>query len=50
MLAIVDADEPPLRAFLGAAPLGIAKADHESRLAAWEAWQDNAVAAQGTGS
>ena len=48
VLALVDADEPPLRAFLGEAPLAIAKADYESRLATWEAWQDNAVAAQGT--
>ena len=47
VLAIVDADEPPLRAFLGEAPLGIAKADYESRLASWEEWQHNAVLAQG---
>jgi len=47
VLAIVDADEPPLRAFLGSAPLGIAKADYESRLATWEAWQHNAELAQG---
>ncbi|WP_139978417.1 SDR family oxidoreductase [Nocardioides litoris] len=47
VLRLVDADEPPLRAFLGEAPLGIARADYESRLAEWEAWQDNAVAAQG---
>jgi NAD(P)-dependent dehydrogenase (short-subunit alcohol dehydrogenase family) len=47
VLRIVDAEEPPLRAFLGEAPLAIAKADYASRLEAWEAWQDNAVAAQG---
>lgn len=47
VLAIVDADEPPLRAFLGTAPLGIAKADYEQRLATWEAWQHKAEAAQG---
>ena len=47
VLAIVDADEPPLRAFLGSAPLGIAKADYESRLASWEQWQGNAELAQG---
>ncbi|WP_134738936.1 SDR family oxidoreductase [Nocardioides sp. 503] len=47
VLRIVDADEPPLRAFLGSAPLGIATADYESRLATWRAWQDNAELAQG---
>ena len=47
VLAIVDAAEPPLRAFLGSAPLGIAKADYESRLATWEQWQHNAELAQG---
>ena len=47
VLKIVDSDEPPLRAFLGEAPLAIAKADYAARLEAWEAWQDNAVAAQG---
>ncbi|MFB9311907.1 SDR family oxidoreductase [Nocardioides plantarum] len=47
VLRIVDAEEPPLRAFLGSAPLGIAKADYESRLATWEQWQDNAELAQG---
>ncbi|GEP37293.1 short-chain dehydrogenase/reductase [Nocardioides psychrotolerans] len=47
VLHVVDADEPPLRAFLGTAPLGIAQADYASRLASWEAWQDNAELAQG---
>jgi NAD(P)-dependent dehydrogenase (short-subunit alcohol dehydrogenase family) len=47
VLAIVDAEEPPLRAFLGSAPLGIAKADYASRLATWEQWQHNAELAQG---
>ena len=47
VLAIVDAANPPLRAFLGESPLGIAKADYASRLASWEEWQHNAVAAQG---
>ena len=36
-----------LRPFLGEAPLGIATADYESRLAAWRAWQPVAAAAQG---
>ena len=47
VLAIVDADEPPLRVFLGAAPLGIAKADYASRIETWEQWDDVSKAAQG---
>ncbi len=47
VLAVVDADEPPLRVFFGAAPLGIAKADYEGRLAGWEQWQHVAELAQG---
>jgi NAD(P)-dependent dehydrogenase (short-subunit alcohol dehydrogenase family) len=47
VLAVVDADEPPLRIFLGAAPLGLATADYESRLKTWREWQDVAEKAQG---
>lgn len=47
ILRVVDADEPPLRVFFGAAPLGIATADYESRLATWNQWQDVALIAQG---
>lgn len=47
VLAVVDAEKPPLRMFLGSAPLGIATADYESRLATWHEWQDVAAAAQG---
>ena len=47
VLQIVDADEPPLRCFFGSAPLGIAKADYEQRLAVWEKWQPVAELAQG---
>lgn len=47
VLRIVDADEPPLRVFLGEAPLGIATADYESRLRTWNEWQPVSVAAQG---
>ena len=39
--------EPPLRVFFGSAPLGIAKADYESRLATWREWQPVAELAQG---
>jgi NAD(P)-dependent dehydrogenase (short-subunit alcohol dehydrogenase family) len=38
VLQIVDAENPPLRVFFGDAPLGIATADYESRLAEWNAW------------
>jgi NAD(P)-dependent dehydrogenase (short-subunit alcohol dehydrogenase family) len=47
VLAVVDADEPPLRVFFGSAPLGIAKADYASRIATWEQWQHVAELAQG---
>ncbi len=47
ILQIVDADDPPLRVFFGKAPLGIAEADYEKRLATWREWQPVAVAAHG---
>ncbi|MFE2376160.1 SDR family oxidoreductase [Streptomyces sp. NPDC059398] len=47
VLKIVDADEPPLRCFFGSAPLGLARADYEQRLAVWEKWQPVAELAQG---
>jgi NAD(P)-dependent dehydrogenase (short-subunit alcohol dehydrogenase family)/tRNA G18 (ribose-2'-O)-methylase SpoU len=47
VLRIVDAENPPLRAFLGEGPLGVATADYESRLATWREWQPVAAAAQG---
>src|SRR3954451_17149271 len=47
VLRIVDAEEPPLRCFFGRAPLGIAEADYERRLATWHAWQPVAELAQG---
>ena len=47
LLKVVDAKEPPLRAFFGAAPLGIAKADYAKRLEGWENWQPGALEAQG---
>lgn len=43
VLAVVDADEPPLRIFFGDGPLGIAVADYESRLATWRAWEQVSV-------
>jgi NAD(P)-dependent dehydrogenase (short-subunit alcohol dehydrogenase family) len=47
VLRLVDTPNPPLRLFLGEAPLGIATADYESRLATWREWQPVAAAAQG---
>jgi NAD(P)-dependent dehydrogenase (short-subunit alcohol dehydrogenase family) len=47
VLAVVDADEPPLRVFFGTVPIGIAKADYASRIETWEAWQHVSELAQG---
>ena len=47
ILKVVDAQEPPLRIFLGSTPLSTAEADYASRLATWREWQDVAEAAQG---
>ncbi len=46
-LKVVDAENPPLRIFFGTAPIGIATADYESRLAEWQAWQPVSIEAQG---
>ena len=48
VLKVVDAAEPPLRVFFGEAPLGIATADYESRLATWNEWQPVSVEAHGS--
>jgi NAD(P)-dependent dehydrogenase (short-subunit alcohol dehydrogenase family) len=48
ILKLVDSDNPPLRLFLGEAPLRIALADYGSRLSTWAQWQDVSAAAQGT--
>ncbi len=47
ILKVVDADKPPLRIFFGKAPLGIATADYESRLATWNQWQPVSIEAHG---
>jgi NAD(P)-dependent dehydrogenase (short-subunit alcohol dehydrogenase family) len=47
VLRVVEAEDPPLRTFLGSAPLGIAERDYEGRLATWREWQPVAELAQG---
>ena len=47
ILKVVDAEQPPLRVFFGRAPIGIVKADYESRLATWDEWQPVALEAHG---
>ncbi|MDA0181134.1 SDR family oxidoreductase [Solirubrobacter phytolaccae] len=47
ILKLVDADEPPLRLFLGAGTLDMIKAEYAKRIAEWEQWDDVAVAAHG---
>ncbi len=47
VLKLVDAQEPPLRVFLGDGPLALAAADYERRLATWRAWEWLSVEAQG---
>jgi NAD(P)-dependent dehydrogenase (short-subunit alcohol dehydrogenase family) len=45
VLKIVDAENPPLRIFLGDGPLSLATADYESRLETWREWEPVSVAA-----
>jgi NAD(P)-dependent dehydrogenase (short-subunit alcohol dehydrogenase family) len=47
ILKVVDAEKPPLRIFFGAAPLGIATKEYESRLALWNEWQPVSLEAHG---
>ncbi|MGU3650590.1 SDR family oxidoreductase [Mycolicibacterium sp. A43C] len=47
VLKIVDAEQPPLRVFLGELPLQLAEADYAQRLATWREWQPVSVEAQG---
>jgi NAD(P)-dependent dehydrogenase (short-subunit alcohol dehydrogenase family) len=48
ILTLVDADEPPLRLFLGAAPLPLMRTEYAARIAEWESWDDVSVAAFGS--
>lgn len=47
ILKLVDAENPPLRLFLGEAALPAARKIYDARVAAWEAWDQVARAAQG---
>jgi NAD(P)-dependent dehydrogenase (short-subunit alcohol dehydrogenase family) len=47
VMKIVDAENPPLRVFFGDAPLAIATADYEGRLATWREWEHVSHEAQG---
>ncbi|SDQ00813.1 NADP-dependent 3-hydroxy acid dehydrogenase YdfG [Mucilaginibacter sp. OK268] len=47
VLKLVDAENPPLRLFLGKIALPYVKQVYADRIATWEAWQDVAVAAHG---
>ncbi|MFF3559544.1 SDR family NAD(P)-dependent oxidoreductase [Streptomyces sp. NPDC002574] len=38
ILAVVDADEPPLRIFFGKGPLAVIRAEYASRIEEWERW------------
>lgn len=48
VLEVVDTENPPLRVFFGEAPLPIATADYESRLATWREWEPLSVRAHGS--
>ena len=39
VLELVDAEEPPLRLFLGAYPYPVVEAAYRKRLETWEAWR-----------
>jgi NAD(P)-dependent dehydrogenase (short-subunit alcohol dehydrogenase family) len=47
ILAIVDAEQPPLRIFFGDAGLDMTTAEYERRLANWREWQPVSVKAHG---
>jgi hypothetical protein len=47
ILKIVDAEDPPLRFFVGTEGLPRARAAYADRIATWEAWEALSNAAQG---
>jgi NAD(P)-dependent dehydrogenase (short-subunit alcohol dehydrogenase family) len=46
ILRLVDAENPPLRLFLGDGPLEMIRREYAKRLTEWEEWNEVAVAAQ----
>ena len=48
ILKLVDAENPPLRLFLGAYPTQLAPKVYAERLKTWEEWKDVSVAADGS--
>ena len=40
ILAIADADRPPLRIFLGDQPLPLMRTEYANRIIEWEAWDE----------
>jgi len=48
ILAVVDAEEPPLRIFFGKGPLDLIRREYAQRIAAWEQWDAVSQAAHGT--
>ncbi|MDO7887279.1 SDR family NAD(P)-dependent oxidoreductase [Hymenobacter cheonanensis] len=50
LFAVVDAEQPPLRLFLGSHNLPQVRAVYAQRLATWEAWAAVSTAAQGQAS
>ncbi|WP_087686952.1 SDR family NAD(P)-dependent oxidoreductase [Pandoraea sp. PE-S2R-1] len=47
ILAVVDADEPPLRLLLGAGTVDIATRTYQERIGVWQHWADVSAAAHG---
>jgi NAD(P)-dependent dehydrogenase (short-subunit alcohol dehydrogenase family) len=47
IFAVVDAEQPPLRIFLGRNPQALAKETYAARIAEWDAWEPVSVAAFG---
>jgi NAD(P)-dependent dehydrogenase (short-subunit alcohol dehydrogenase family) len=48
ILQLVDADQPPLRIFLGQGPLQVIKREYAARIEEWERWDDVSQAAFGS--
>ncbi len=47
IFAVVDAEEPPLRIFLGRTPQALAKQTYAARIAEWDAWEPVSITAFG---